>query len=114
MRERIAMRPGRAVSARQRARAGGWTLFELVITVTILSILTLGVMPLVKTSVRRQREQQLREVLRDMREAIKEFRRDATGMPCAAGATAAPPSSGQGQQGQGQGQPGVGAFVDPR
>src|SRR5215213_903458 len=58
-------------------RAQGFTLIELVITLTVLTILTLGVIPLVKTSVRRQREQQLREALRQMRGAIDQFHREA-------------------------------------
>ncbi|HEY0378234.1 MAG TPA: prepilin-type N-terminal cleavage/methylation domain-containing protein [Pyrinomonadaceae bacterium] len=58
-------------------RANGFTLIELVITLTVLTILTLGVIPLVKTSVRRQREQQLREALRQMRGAIDQFHREA-------------------------------------
>ena len=57
----------------------GFSLIELVITVTVLTILTLGVMPLVKISVRRQQEQQLRDSLRQMRIAIDEFRRDTAG-----------------------------------
>lgn len=59
----------------------GFSLIELVITITVLSILTLGVLPLVKISVKRQKEQQLRDSLRQMRMAIDEFRRDANG-PC--------------------------------
>ena len=53
-----------------------------------MSVLTLGIVPIVKTSVRRQKEQQLREVLRDMREAIDEFKRDTVLMQCNAGASA--------------------------
>ena len=60
----------------------GFSLIELVITVTVLTIMTLGVMPLVKISVRRQKEQQLREALRQMRSAIDEFHRDSVGMVC--------------------------------
>jgi general secretion pathway protein G len=52
---------------RPRRSVGGWTLIELVVTVTVLTILTLGIVPLIKTSVKRQREQQLRETLRGMR-----------------------------------------------
>ncbi|HEX7177878.1 MAG TPA: type II secretion system protein, partial [Pyrinomonadaceae bacterium] len=77
-------------------REGGWTLIELVIVITVLSILTVGVIPLARTAVRRQKEQRLREGLREMREAIKEFRRDTIGAPCctqpgAAGQPGAPP-----------------------
>jgi prepilin-type N-terminal cleavage/methylation domain len=63
-------------------RSRGFSLLELVITLTVLSILTVGVVPLVKVSVRRQREQRLREVLREMRLAIQEFHRDTYGMQC--------------------------------
>ena len=59
----------------------GFTLLELVITVTVLSILTLGVIPLVKVSVKRQKEQQLRETLREMRMAIDQFHREAIAAP---------------------------------
>lgn len=72
--------------------AGGWTLIELVITITVLTVLTLGIIPLVKTSVRRQKEARLRETLRQMRGAIDEFKRDTVGMQCGglAGAGGAP------------------------
>ena len=73
-----------------------------------MTILTLGVIPLVKTSIRRAREQQLRESLRVMREAIKEFHRDTIGIQCAGGATAAPPVQNPGQPGVPQ------VYIDPR
>jgi general secretion pathway protein G len=57
--------------------ASGFTLVELVITVAVLAILTLGVIPLVQVSVKRQKEQQLHEALREMREAIDQFHREA-------------------------------------
>ena len=59
----------------------GFTLIELVITITVLTILTLGVVPLLKISVKRQKEEQLRAALRQMRTAIDEFHRDTVGMP---------------------------------
>ncbi|MDX6709564.1 MAG: ral secretion pathway protein [Blastocatellia bacterium] len=55
----------------------GFTLVELAMTVTVLTILTMGVIPLVKMSVRRQKEQQLRESLREVRTAIDQFHREA-------------------------------------
>ena len=67
--------------APRRSSQGGWTLIELVITMTVLAILSMGVIPMVKTAVKRQREQQLRESLREMREAIKDFHRDALNSP---------------------------------
>jgi general secretion pathway protein G len=73
----------------------GFTLIELVITVTVLSILTMGVVPLLKLSVKRQKEQQLRETLRQIRTAIDEFHRDTmgncSGTVMTAGAAAAVP-----------------------
>lgn len=66
---------------------------ELIITLSVLTILTLGVIPLIKTSVKRQREQELREALREMRNAVEDFHRDALGGPCA---PAAGPGMGQG------------------
>src|SRR5688572_164713 len=80
----------------------GFTLIELVITITVLTILTLGVVPLLKLSVKRQKEEQLRAALRQMRTAIDEFRRDTVGMP-RTGLGAQP----QQQQQQAQ-------FLDPR
>jgi len=87
-------------------RQRGFSLIELVITITVLSIMTLGVLPLVKVSVRRQKEQQLRDTLRQMRIAIDEFHRDTIGMVCT-GAALTPQ-----QQQQVQGQQNV--FLDPR
>lgn len=60
-----------------RVSPSGFTLVELVITVAVLAILTLGVIPLVQVSAKRQKEQQLRETLREMREAIDQFHREA-------------------------------------
>ena len=54
----------------------GFTLIELVITVAVLAILTLGVIPLMQVSVKRQKEEQLRGALREMREAIDQFHRE--------------------------------------
>jgi len=94
-----------------RQNDAGFSLIELVITITVLSIMTLGVMPLVKISVRRQKEQQLREALRQMRTAIDEFHRDTIGMVCTgAGAI---PGVGGGAPGGAPGVPG-GGFIDPR
>jgi general secretion pathway protein G len=55
----------------------GFTLIELVITIAVLAILTLGVIPLMQISVKRQKEEQLRASLREMREAIDQFHREA-------------------------------------
>jgi general secretion pathway protein G len=83
--------PGRRVTlspplTRGSAHSRGFTLIELVITVTVLSILTLGIVPLMKLSVKRQKEEQLRAALRQMRSAIDEFHRDTAQMVCTPGA----------------------------
>jgi general secretion pathway protein G len=57
--------------------ARGFSLIELVITITVLAILTLGTVPLVQVAVKRQKEQELREALRTMREAVDQFHREA-------------------------------------
>src|SRR6185437_3231707 len=77
----------------------GFSLIELVITITVLTIMTMGVLPLVKISVKRQKEQQLRETLRQIRTAIDEFHRDTIGMVCT-GVALAPQQQG--------------SFIDPR
>ena len=64
-------------SRRLPVPTSGFSLVELVITVGVMAILTLGVIPLVQVSVKRQKEQQLREALRQMREAIDQFHREA-------------------------------------
>lgn len=72
----------------QRSKTGhgkneaGFTLIEMVITMAVMVILVLGVIPMVKMSVRRQKEEQLRATLRDIRRAIEEFHRDTLGGPC--------------------------------
>lgn len=57
----------------------GYTLLELIITLAVLSILVMGTIPLVQNAVKRQREMRLRETLRDVRNAIDEFKRDTVG-----------------------------------
>ena len=94
--------PGRRVPF---SSARGFTLIELVMTITVMTILTLGVIPLMQISVKRQKEQQLRDALRQMRIAIDEFHRDTVGMPV----TGIEQGIRQGQQQQQQQ-----TLVDPR
>lgn len=63
----------------------GFTLIELVLTITVMTILTMGVIPLVSVAVKRQKEQELRDTLRAMRSAIDEFHRDTVGIVCTGG-----------------------------
>src|SRR2546427_3234623 len=64
-------------SAISNQQSKGFSLIELMITVSVLAILTMGVIPLVQVTVKRQKEQQLRDALRQMREAIDQFHREA-------------------------------------
>ena len=70
----------------------GFTLIELVLTLTVMTILTAGMLPLAQVGIRRQREQRLRETLREIRSAIDEFHRDTAGLQCVGTATSSPPS----------------------
>jgi general secretion pathway protein G len=110
---------GRRVPLRATLRRGehGFSLIELVITITVMTILTLGVMPLVKVSVKRQKEQQLRETLRQIRTAIDEFHRDTVNMNCTAGGLGTGGGGvggGGGIGGGGVGGGGQNPFIDPR
>jgi general secretion pathway protein G len=108
---RVTLSPHRSSSDHTVVSLTGWskqpgfTLIELVMTITIMTILTLGVMPLVKVAVKRQKEQQLRDALRQMRIAIDEFHRDTVGMVCT-GVALTPQQQQQLQQQQGS--------IDPR
>jgi general secretion pathway protein G len=97
----------RRTSASRLAHARGFTLIELIMTLTVLTIMTLGVIPLIKVSVKRQREQLLREELRQMRGAIDQFHRDTVGMQCTGTATAPQPNPNNTNNPNG-------AYVDPR
>lgn len=57
----------------------GLSLFEMIVTLVVLSILVMGTVPLAQNSVRRGKEAKLREALAQMRSAIDEFRRDTVG-----------------------------------
>jgi general secretion pathway protein G len=56
-------------------RKKGFTLIEMLVTLTIVSILALAVLPLAKTAVKREREVTLRRNLRMMREAIDAYKK---------------------------------------
>ncbi|MFN2501031.1 MAG: type II secretion system protein [Pyrinomonadaceae bacterium] len=57
----------------------GFSLFELIITLSVLAILVMGTVPMAQNAVKRQKEVRLRESLRLMRGAIDEFKRDTFG-----------------------------------
>jgi general secretion pathway protein G len=91
---------------RRDGGARGFTLIELVMTLTVLTVMTLGIIPLVKVSVKRQREQRLREELRQMRNAIDQFHREAIVGASMRGGTGTTPGTGPA--------PPPSQFLDPR
>ncbi|MCY7376272.1 MAG: type II secretion system GspH family protein [Pyrinomonadaceae bacterium] len=62
-----------------RQSQSGFTLLELIITLAVLAILVMGTIPITQNAVKRQKELQLREALREMRNAIDDFHRDTIG-----------------------------------
>jgi general secretion pathway protein G len=60
-------------------RADGYSFVELIIVTTIILILASAVQPLAKVAITRQKEAELRRVLREMRTAIDKFK-DAADM----------------------------------
>jgi len=63
-----------ASHAKKIQNSSGFTLLEIIIVITILSILTAAVVPMVRNSVQRQREEDLRLALRQIRQAIDRYR----------------------------------------
>lgn len=66
----------RASSSSSRARQHGLTLIELLVTLVILSILASAAIPFAELTVRRDREQDFRRALREVRTAIDNFHED--------------------------------------
>ena len=55
-------------------RARGFTLIELIVAATILSILTLMALPLARVTIQREKEKRLRQALWEMRDAIDRYK----------------------------------------
>jgi general secretion pathway protein G len=66
---RTTFHPGQSLKS-----ARGFTLMELIVAATILSILTLMALPLARVTIQREREKQLRQALWGMRDAIDRYK----------------------------------------
>jgi general secretion pathway protein G len=64
-----------SLSLSRNRQSRGFTLLELIITLTILSVLTSLTIPLVRNTVKRDREADLRLNLRQLRQAIDAYKR---------------------------------------
>lgn len=62
-------------------RTRGFTLLEIIIVITILSVLTAAAVPMVRNSVQRERESELRLALRQLRQAIDRYQDFASRAP---------------------------------
>jgi general secretion pathway protein G len=69
----------RLTRKQKRKNEEGLSLFEMILTLVVMSILIMGTIPLAQNTVKRQRELRLRETLRMIRGAIDEFKRDSVG-----------------------------------
>ena len=58
----------------------GFTLLELIVAATILTILTLLALPLARVTIQRERERELRRDLWEMRDAIDRYKNAADGL----------------------------------
>src|SRR5262245_62551034 len=70
---------GALIRDRALVRSNGYSFVELLIVTTIILILASAVQPLARVTIQRQKEAELRRVLREMRTAIDKFK-DAADM----------------------------------
>lgn len=78
----------------ERRPQGGFTLIELLVTLGIIAVLATIVVPSAQLVQQRQKEQELRLALRDIRQAVDAYKRasDEGRLEKKAGATGYPPS----------------------
>ena len=66
--------PIQNAKSKNQKRESGFTLLEIIIVIIILSILTAAAIPMVRNTVRRERESELRLALRQLRQAIDRYK----------------------------------------
>jgi len=74
----LVSRMGRGLSRIRKSeitrREFGFTLLEIIIVITVLSVLTAAAIPMVRNTVKREREAELRIALRQLRQAIDRYK----------------------------------------
>jgi general secretion pathway protein G len=68
------MKATRLIGRRRGRSEQGFTLLELIVAATILSILTMMALPLARLQIQRERERQLHQALWEMRDAIDRYK----------------------------------------
>ena len=61
----------------KKSRLQGFTLLELIVAATILSVLTMMALPLARVTIQREKEKRLRQDLWEMRDAIDRYKEAA-------------------------------------
>jgi general secretion pathway protein G len=72
--EQAAGRPGRSLPGFRGGRRLGFTVIELIVAMTILMILTAAAVPVVRVTIQRNKERELRRGLWEMRDAIDRYK----------------------------------------
>jgi general secretion pathway protein G len=62
------------IGNRKSEIGNGFTLLEIIIVITVLSVLTAAAIPMVRNTVKRERESELRTALRQVRQAIDRYK----------------------------------------
>lgn len=62
------------VGSRSGKWPAGFTMIELLVTVLMISVLAMAALPVVEITVQRQKEQELRRALREIREALNTYK----------------------------------------